>query len=322
MTLAHPWLLLLALPVAVAAWARLTRRAGGFLGMPLDAARAPESTRGRAARLVPVLLNAGALLLVVLALARPQRVRPILAGEGLGVDIVLVVDTSTSMNALDFKPNRLGAAKATARDFVRGRAQDRIGLVTFGGAPLLACPPTLDYDALTGRIDDLETGMTGADGTAVGDGLVAALRRLDASKARSKVAILLTDGRSNTGVVDPVTAAKTAEALGVKVYTIGVAGRGPAQVPLDDGQIATIDDDLDEETLAEMASLTGGKFWRASGSAGLREVFAEIDRLEKSKVKLPDLTLRDDRHAWPLALALLLLLAESALSATVLLRWP
>ncbi len=198
--------------------------------------------------------------------------------------------------------------------------------MTFGGAPLLMCPPTTDYDALRERLDDLTPGITKSDGTAIGDGLIAAARRLKDSAAKSKAIILLTDGRSNTGAVDPITAAKAVAAYGIRVYAIGTAGRGPATMTVDDprqGKVTVqIDDDLDDELLAQIASLTGGKSYRAQTSGELAKVFAEIDRLEKSEIKRPPVVAVADHHVPLTALALALLLAESGLAATALLRWP
>jgi Ca-activated chloride channel family protein len=321
-------LLLLALPALAAAAAAVWRPGGGKLGLPAgDRLRArrpwPRALAARAA--TPVLL-AAALCLLAAALARPQKISKFLGGEGEGIDIMLAIDSSMSMKAVDFRPTRVDAAKATAKRFVLGRAQDRIGLTTFGGAPLLLCPPTLDYDALLGRLDELDAGITRAEGTAIGDGLVSAVARLKDSSAKSKVIILLTDGRSNTGVVDPLTAAKAAASYGIKVYAIGTAGKGDSTMTIDDpryGRVTVpVTDDLDEELLAEIARLTDGKAYRARDGGELKEIFAAIDRLEKSKVALPKIAAVGDLHAWPLGAALLLLLLESALTAGPLLRWP
>jgi len=324
----HPWLLLLAVPALLAAAAAIWRPGGGKLGLPAGErlrARAP-SPRARAARVAPPVLMALALALIAGALARPQKIVKFAGGAGEGIDIMLSIDSSLSMNAVDFKPTRLDAAKATAKRFVQGRAQDRIGLTTFGGAPLLLCPPTLDYDALLGRLEELEGGMTRADGTALGDGLASAVSRLKDSSAKSKVVILLSDGRANTGVVDPLTAAKAAASFGIKVYPIGVAGKGDSTMMIDDPRYGRVQvpvvDDLDEELLAEIARLTDGKAYRAKDGGELKDVFAAIDRLEKSKVALPKLAAVGDLHSWPLIAALILLLLESALSAGPLLRWP
>jgi len=328
MRFAHPWLLLLALPALLLAAAALWRPRRGRLALPAgDGLRARRpSLRARAARAAAPVLLASALGLIAVALARPQKIVKFAGGAGQGIDIMISLDSSLSMKAVDFKPTRADAAKATARKFVQGRVQDRIGLTTFGGAPLLLCPPTLDYEALLGRLDELEAGMTRADGTALGDGLASAVARLKDSTAKSKVIILLTDGRSNTGVVDPLTAAKAAAAYGIKVYSIGVAGKGESSMTIDDpryGRVTVpVSDDLDEELLAEVSRLTDGKAYRAKDGGELKNIFAAIDRLEKSKVELPKLAAVGDLNGPPLVAALLLLLLESALLAGPLLRWP
>lgn len=330
MTLAHPYALLLLVPAAAAAaWALLGwKRRQSALPFPASPGfwSSAAGLRARLTRLLPPALKSAALLLVVFSLARPQRVKSQLRGLGQGIDIMLAMDTSLSMSATDFSPNRLEAAKDTARRFIEGRAEDRIGIVVFGGAPQLSSPLTLDYDALQGVLQTLVPGMTQTDGTAIGDGLVSALNHLKGSEAKSKIIILMTDGRSNTGVIDPVTAAKTAAAMGVKVYTIGTAQRGEALMPFDDPQrgrvMVRIDDDLDEELLTQIAQLTDGRYFRATNLKELQEIYATIDKLEKSRVKLPDVVSRDDIYRPFVLLAALLLLAEEALSATWLLRWP
>jgi len=325
---ACPWALALApLAWALAVAAARRGRAAAMAYPAGERCRALAPTRrARAARLAPSVLLGAALTLAAVALARPQRIAAVSGDDDRGVDIMLAVDSSLSMNAMDFKPSRLAVARDIAKDFVRGRVSDRIGLVTFGGAPLLACPATVDYAALIERIDELEAGMTRTDGTALGDGLASAVRRLREGAAKSKVVVLLTDGRSNTGAVDPLTAAKAAAALGVKVYAIGTAGRGPALMPVDDPRlgrtVVQINDDLDEELLADIARITGAKAYRAKNRDELADVFAQIDRLEKSEVRRPDLVAVADLHAWPLGSALVLLLLEAALAATALLRWP
>lgn len=328
MRLLHPWLLLLAVPAVLAAVAAAWRYRGGRLGLPAGTRlrAAPPSPRARLARFAPPLLLGLSACLVAVALARPQKIKRFVGGEGEGIDIMLSIDSSLSMKAVDFSPTRVDAAKATARRFILGRAQDRIGLTTFGGAPLLLCPPTLDYDALLGRLDELEAGMTRADGTAIGDGIASAISRLKDGGAKSKVIILLTDGRSNSGIVDPVTAAKAAASFGIKIYAIGVAGKGESSMTVDDPRygrvVVPVSDDLDEELLAEVARLTDGKAYRAQDGAELKNVFSAIDRLEKSKVALPKIAAVGDLHSWPLCAALILLLLESALAAGPLLRWP
>ncbi|MDE2038768.1 MAG: VWA domain-containing protein [Elusimicrobia bacterium] len=329
MRFAYPWVLCLSLPALAAAWWALTFGERRRHRLPYPAAGAlagAAASAWPAARWMPAALRAAALLLVAMALARPQRVTSSLGASGQGIDIMLLLDMSPSMAANDVDPSRAEAAKQTARRFVLARAQDRIGLVAFGGASELLCPLTLDYDALLSQLAALSPGMTMVDGTAIGDGIISAVNHLKAGSAKTKIAILLTDGRSNTGLIDPLTAAKAAATMGVKVYTIGIGGRGPAQVSYMDPQRGlvqgVVDDDLDEETLNSIASVTGARYFRATSLKQLRSVYAAIDTLEKSKIKLPPVVSRDDLYQ-PFALtALLLLLAETMLGATLWLRWP
>ncbi|MBI3551418.1 MAG: VWA domain-containing protein [Elusimicrobia bacterium] len=330
MTWAHPrafWLL--APVIAALLWTLNRGPSSAALSYPADEKLWSRGLSGRArlARWAGPVLKTLALLLVVCGLARPQSVMSRLAGMGRGIDIILAMDTSLSMSAIDFDPlNRLDAAKDTARRFIEGRVQDRIGLIVFGGAPLLAAPLTADYDALYQTLDGLTPGMTRTDGTAIGDGIVSAVNHLKDSDARSKIVILLTDGRSNTGLIDPVTAAKTAASLGIKVYTIGCGKRGQSVMPVDDpvqGRVmVAVEEDLDEDLLSQISELTEGRYFRATSLKELREIYATIDKLEKSSVKLPDLVSRDDRYQFPVLLAAVLLLLDFALSNTWLLRWP
>jgi Ca-activated chloride channel family protein len=330
MRFAHPWLLLLALPVLAAGWwmaARLEPGRRPTLPFPaLDSLAGGPTLRARLALWLPLGLRLAALLLLVVGLARPQKVTRHLKGWGQGVDIMLALDTSLSMNALDFQPlDRMEAAKDTAARFVRGRVEDRIGLTVFGGGPMLACPLTLDYDALLGRLADVRAGMTQTDGTALGEGIVSALNHLKAGAAKTRIIILLTDGRGNVGL-DAPTAARTAVVEGVKIYAIGTAKRGESLMPVDDPNLGRVmvrvGEDLDEEGLMQVARLTGGKYWRATNLAELRAVYAEIDRLEKTKVKLPETVSRADLYRIPVLAAALLLLLEVVLAQGLLMRWP
>jgi Ca-activated chloride channel family protein len=329
MSLAHPLLALLALPAAAAAWWawRGLERRRPALSFPMDdpSLLAGRGPRQKAARWLPWSLQTAALLLLCLALARPQKAASLQRGLGLGIDIMLAIDTSLSMNAVDFEPNRLEAAKATAKRFVSGRAQDRIGLVTFGGGTMLACPLTLDFGALLGRIEDLQAGMAGSEGTALGEGIISAVNHLRDSEAKSRVIILLTDGRGNVGI-DALTGAKAAQAFAVKIYAIGTAKKGETMIPVDDPAMGRtmvpLGEDLDEETLSEVARLTEGKYFRATNLRELKSVYDEIDRLERSSVRLPENVARTDLYHLPVLAAVLLLLLEAALSQTVLLRWP
>lgn len=330
MRLAYPWLLAAATALAAAALAaawRLERRRAR-LPYPAEPALRPERPPLKAllARWLPLGLKSAALLLLAFALARPQSVKARAQGAGRGIDIMLVLDVSLSMGATDFDPNRLEAAKSAAVRFVGGRAQDRIGALIFGGAPQLISPATVDYEAVIGQIRALEPGMTKVDGTAIGDGLASAVARLRDSAAKSKVVILLTDGRSNAGVIDPLTAAKAAASYGIKVYTIGTAKKGPAMMPIDDPQqgrvMVRIDDDLDDALLGEVARLTDAKYFRATSLKEMREIWRTIDALEKSEVELPALSAFDDLYRGPAFAAALLLLAEAWIMSLWLLSWP
>lgn len=329
--LEQPLWLLSALPaLAAAAYsAAAGPRRQAALGYPGAAALAQVQARaGRAlVRWAPPALKLAALLLAAGALARPQRVAREAAGPTQGIDILLAIDTSMSMRALDFNPlDRMAAAKEAAREFIQNRVSDRIGIVVFGGAPLLSCPLTLDYEALTSFLDGIEAGMTRSDGTAIGDGLASAVGHLKESAAPSKVVILLTDGRSNTGLAPPPTAAKAARTYGIKVYTVGTGRRGQALYPMDHPvlgrQLVPIPDELDEDALLQIAAETGGRYFRAENRAELASIYREIDRLEKHEFEKPEIVSYQDLHPWLLLPASLLLAAELLLSQTLLLKLP
>ena len=331
MTWKHPWWLLL-VPLVLAAaeggyWWLERRRASW--PMPDGASLKDLAPRVSSflARAAPYGLRAAALVLCAIAMARPQAVRRQAGGLTEGIDIVLTLDTSTSMRALDFDPmDRMAAAKETAKRFVAGRVADRIGLVNFGGAAMLSCPLTLDYDAITDTIDEMDAGMTGVEGTAIGDGIAAGVNHLRGGRAPSKVLILLTDGRSNAGMIDPLTAAKAAASYGIKIYTIGTGKRGESVVPVVDPRqgkvLVRIQDDIDEVVLTQVAEATGGKYFRATTFRELSQIYGEIDRMEKAPIERPQLVSYKDLTMWLLVPALLLLTAELALTRTWLLRVP
>lgn len=274
----------------------------------------------------PTMLKTAVLLLGVAAMARPQTISRQQAGLTEGIDILLVLDTSMSMLAEDFEPNRMGAAVAAARDFISGRTTDRIGILVFGSAPLLTSPLTLDHAALQEFLDDVEAGMIDQKGTAIGDGVAAAVSHLRESASKSKVIILLTDGSSNTGLLDPLTAAKLAKTYDIKIYAIGTAKRGVAFATVHDPRYGTrrfqIRDDLDEDTLLQIAAETGGRYFRATNSAQLTEIYSDIDELEKYEFDKPEFISFTDQHGLLLIPALLLLALEMLLSNTLLLRIP
>jgi len=308
----NPWILLL-MPLAGVlaglAWAQRHRRlhsAGVTAPLPPK-----DSLRSRLFRYLPFWGRVLAISLIILALARPQKATRGDIPPSEGIDIMLTIDTSLSMAAMDFAPyNRLEAAKAAAADFVKKRKNDRIGVTVFGGVAMLTCPLTLDYQSVFDLIDSIYISMTRADGTAIGDAIITAVNHLKDSKAKSKVIILLTDGRSNVGLVtDLALAAKTAAAYDIKIYTIGTAGKGQAQIPTGDPSqpVAYIDEDLDEPTLREIAALTGGEFYRAKNYAELDTIYSRIDALEKTKFEAKSYTDYSDKYEYFLAPALLLL---------------
>lgn len=264
-----------------------------------------------------------ALALVIVALARPQLVNAQQVIKGQGVDIALALDISGSMASLDFEPkNRLEAAKQVIEEFVAERPYDRIGLVLFASEAFSQSPLTIDH-AVLGRLlgqVDLAPELGIDDGTAIGMGLANAANMLKESAAKSKVVILLTDGVNNTGQVDPQTAAEAAKTLGIKVYTIGM-GR-PGQVPMPQKtifgeQVVMVESELDEETLQQIAETTGGRFYRATDTEGLRQIYEEINSLEKSEVEIRTFHQYEELAGWLLWPALALLLVEAALRQTV-----
>ena len=270
-------------------------------------------------------LRALALTALIVAFARPQTGVTAENVTTNGIDIVLALDLSSSMLAEDLEPNRIEAAKQVAADFVRGRRNDRIGLVVFAGEAFTQAPLTLDYGVVTTLLDGLEVGMI-EDGTAVGMGLATAVKRLQRSDAESRVIVLLTDGRNNRGEIDPITAAQMAQALGVRIYAIGAGTQGTAQVPVDDPifgrRYAQMQVDIDEPTLQETATLTGGRYFRATNRESLEQIYAEIDALETTEIEVDQFTRYGELFHLPLLFGLGVLLIETGLSRTLLRKIP
>lgn len=237
---------------------------------------------------LPGALRAAAWALLVIALARPQSGQGQEIVRGQGVDIVLAVDISGSMAALDFAPgNRLDAAKSVMGQFISGRAFDRIGLVVFAADAFQQTPLTLDYSALQRSVENIQlaTDLGLRDGTAIGMGIASAANMLRQSQALSKVVILLTDGANNAGNIGPITAAQALAALGIRVYTIGVGTEGIVLIPDGSGGVQQTEGQLDERTLQAVADTTGGRYFRAQGRDDLQSIYSEIDRLERSDVE-------------------------------------
>ncbi|MEK7288110.1 MAG: VWA domain-containing protein [Elusimicrobiota bacterium] len=278
--------------------------------------------------IILALIRAAALAVLVLALMRPQKVTTEQLEPLLGVDIALALDTSGSMQALDFQPfNRLQGAKKIASEFVDKRGSDRIGIVAFGGAAILACPLTLDKQAVQSFLEQVEINMTQTDGTAIGSAIMVSLAHLKKVPSKSKTIILLTDGRNNAGSVDPVTGAKTARALGVKIYTIGTGKRGGGIFPVVDPIFGTRyirrpEEEIDEDTLTKVAEITEGKYFRATELNELKGIFEEIDRLEKTEAAPPKTHHYEELYPPLLMAALFLLGTEILLRGTLLLTLP
>ena len=319
---ASPWLLwLLLVPVALAllSFAVRHRRLPATLQYSdIRLTTHSPSLRQRARFILPVLRYL-ALALLIIALARPQsgNERQVIMGEG--VDIAIVLDISGSMAALDFDPNRLGAAKQVILDFIEGRQYDRIGLVIFASEAFSQVPPTLDYGVLERVLDDTKVSWDiGLDsGTAIGLGLANGANMLRDSEAKSKVIVLLTDGANNSGQIDPLTAAEVAKALDIRVYTIGAARPGPAALPFPDGHIEYRDSEIDEATLKQIAEMTGGLFFRAEDEQGLREIYNTIDELERSQVEVRTFTRYTELAVWLIIPAGLLLALEMLLKRSL-----
>lgn len=269
------------------------------------------------------ILRLGVIVLILVALAQPQIVqgREIIRGEG--VEIALALDISGSMASLDFEPsNRLDAAKAVIGDFVEERPYDKLGLVIFSNEAFSQSPLTLDHNMLNRSLDQVQlaTDLGLDDGTAIGLGIANAANMLTHSEADSKVVILLTDGVNNAGQIDPLTAAEAAKALGIKVYTIGAAKTGMVPVPTETvfgTQVTYQESQLDEATLQQVADITGGRYYRAEDTEGLRQIYDEINSLEKSQVEIEVYNQYQELAGWLIIPALLLLLAEMGLRKTI-----
>ncbi len=254
-----------------------------------------------------------AIAFLIIAISRPQARSSWKDIHSEGIDIVIAMDISGSMLAQDFKPNRIEASKQIAMDFIDNRPNDRIGLVIFSGESFTQCPLTSDHAVIKNLFAGIKTGMIN-DGTAMGMGLANAINRIKDSRAKSKVIILLTDGVNNMGSIAPLTAADIAKTLGIRVYTIGIGTRGKALSPVaryPDGsyEYDYVDVDVDEPTLQQMAIMTGGKYFRATGNDKLKQIYQEIDKLEKTKFEEKNFTNKEEKFfAYALVAGIALLL--------------
>jgi Ca-activated chloride channel family protein len=319
-----PWLLLTALVIPIIIYSYFKcGRSGRIRYSSIDTLKRLKPSKSVKMRHSLIFLRAFALLFLTLAFARPQS--GIKTTEHLteGIDIILCLDTSGSMKALDFKvkgkrKDRLTVVKDVVEDFIKVRENDRIGMVVFGDEAFTQCPLTLDYGVLTGFLDKTQVGMAG-ESTAIGSAIAVSVKRLKDVPAKSKVIVLLTDGMNNAGRISPDIAADAAKAMGVKIYTIGVGSDG--LVPfLVDGlfgpNYVNQRVELDEETLKKIAEKTGGKYFKATDTKGLKEVYDTIDAMEKTEIKVKEYMEYNELFPGFLMLGLFLILAEVALANT------
>jgi Ca-activated chloride channel family protein len=327
---ANPWGgVALAVLLLLLVW-RLSRARGRHASLVFSDTRPfrtlPPGPAVRLRYVTPALRLLGLALLGV-AFARPQtwfHEQEVLTE---GIDILLAVDVSGSMRTEDFRPkNRLLVAKDVVGQFVRGRRNDLIGLVAFAANAYTRCPLTLDYSVLLDQLERTDFATREEDGTAIGLGLATAVARLDKATGKSKVVVLLTDGRNNRGQIDPQTAARLAQSLGIKVYTIGVGKEGEAPYPIDDPLMGRryimVSADIDEDVLKQIADTTGGQYFRATDSQSLKWIFDRIDRMERTEMKVRDYTNREERFGLFLNAGAALIGLELLLGATVLRRVP
>lgn len=264
------------------------------------------------------------LALIIVAIARPQSTLNWRNEESEGIDIVLALDVSSSMLARDFQPDRLEAAKDLAIQFIAGRRNDRIGLVVFSGESFTQCPLTTDQSVVINLFRDLKSGMI-EDGTAIGMGLATSVSRLKDSDAKSKVIILLTDGVNNRGSIAPATAAELAQTFGIRVYTIGVGTEGMAPYPVNTPfgvQLRNMPVEIDEEVLQGIAESTGGEYFRATDNDKLKQIYEQIDQLEKSKIEVKEFSQKDEEFLMFILIAGFLLLSDMILRNTLLRQIP
>jgi Ca-activated chloride channel family protein len=319
----HPWFFLGFIPLAVLVFLTWGQRGVRALNWSSMAGIQKRWTPRLLLAPLPKFLQVVGLGAMIIAIARPQRVHSEQILKSEGIDIVLALDVSGSMEAPDFRlkgreVDRLHIAKKVVGDFVEGRPFDRIGLVVFGEEAFTQVPLTLDHDALHSFLDNVQIGMAGANQTAIGQALAISARQLGRLEAPSKVLILLTDGRNNAGALSPLQAAEAAKTLGVTVYTVGVGATEARRRGFFQGNT----EEIDEETLTQIAEATGGQYFRGTNSQGLASIYETIDRLEKSTAEIKELVNREELFHMALLPGVLCLLLQLLLSRTLLRRLP
>jgi Ca-activated chloride channel family protein len=332
-TFAHPYLLLLLLLLPLAAWLKGRRgQPAAFVYSSTQLLRGIQEISKSNAGGFLAALRWLALAILIIALAQPRLTKfDTSKATASGVDIVVAFDLSGSMAAEDFeikgqRVNRVMMAKDVLEKFIAKRPSDRIGLVAFGTQAYIASPITLDHDFLLKNLERLDLNTINGNQTAIGSALSTAVNRLRELQSKSKIVILMTDGQNNAGKIAPLTAAEAAQALAVKVYTIGVGTQGQAPMPATDMfgrrvyQMVPVD--IDEETLQNISDMTGGKYYRASNADKFEAIYAEIDKLEKTEAEVQKFAQHTELFAWLIAIGIVLLTAEIALGQTVLRRLP
>ena len=319
---ADPWFLLLLLLVPMLAvwyWRRTRKKSATIRFSNVKSLKGLGKKSSGYLRHSLIVMRLLVLTALIVAFARPQA--GVKSEEILtqGIDIVLAIDVSSSMLAEDIKPNRLEAVKEVAANFIKGRKNDRIGMVVFAGEAFTQCPLTIDYGILVQFMKELKVGMI-EDGTAVGMGLATAVNRLRTSNAKSKVIILLTDGKNNRGQIDPITAAHAAQAFDIRIYAIGAGTRGTAMYPVQDPffgkRYVPMPVDVDETTLSQIAKMTGGAYFRATDRKSLESIYKEIDEMEKTEIKVKEYTRYSEKFLIFAGFALLMLVSELVLTHT------
>ena len=323
MTWAHPYFFILLLLLPLFAWLKGYRGSPpAFLYSSLNLVEGLTGLRRSRAGAFLMTLRWLALVAFITALAQPRFSKSTTEVRASGIDIVVALDLSGSMTTQDYIVNgqgvsRFDMAKAVLEKFVEGRPDDRIGLVVFAAQAFIASPMTLDHDYLLNNIDRLEIGTINSDATAIGDGITTALNRLRDLKSKSKIIVLMTDGGNNSGKIDPITASQAAQALGVKIYTIGLGNRDITErMGLPPGYLP------DYDTLEKISQMTGARSYRGDNSEKLRDIYAEIDKLEKTEAVVNKYTQYRELFPWFLAAGVALLALEIALGQTILRRLP
>jgi Ca-activated chloride channel family protein len=332
MTFGHPYLLLLLLLLPLVAWLRGKRgRPPAFVYSSTQLVRGILNvTKSRTGGFLTA-LRWFTLALCIVAIAQPRLTKSETKVTASGVDIVVAIDMSGSMQSEDFEingqpANRLVMAKDVLKKFIEKRPSDRIGLVAFATQAYIAAPMTLDHDFLQQNLERLDIGTIDESQTAIGSGLSTAINRLRDLKSKSKIVILMTDGQNNAGKIEPLTAAEAAQTLNVKVYTIGVGTRGMGKVPVFMGGrkvgYRPQPVDIDEDTLQKIANMTKGKYYRADNTEKFKNIYAEIDKLERTEAEVKKLSHHQELFAWLISPGLALLLLETLLRHTVFRRLP